>query len=89
MYSHQITHMEEIVCICVVCVVSASVLPLGAAWERLGFLPVTSTGIATLVGALPSTIPHRLGVILTVPLCESESDSCNEQDMRDIKMLSG
>ena len=71
--------MEEVVCIRIVCVVFSAVLSLGAAWEQLGFLSVTGTGVATLVGTLPPAVPHGLGVIFTVPLCESESDNYHKR----------
>ena len=65
--------MEEIVGICVVGVVLAAMLSLGAAHQCLCLLPVTSTGVATLVGALPASILHRFGVIFAVALWKSES----------------
>ncbi len=71
--THQITHMEEIVGICVVGVMLAAVLPLGAADQSLGLLPIPRTGVATLVDALPATVLHRLGVVFAMALWNSES----------------
>ena len=73
LYTHQITHVEEVVCIRVVGVVLAAMFSLGAAHQSLGLLPVTSAGIAALVGALPTSIPHWFGVVLAVALYNSES----------------
>lgn len=36
----------------------AAMLSLGAAHQRLGLLPVTSTGVAALVDALPASVLH-------------------------------
>ena len=58
--------MKEVVGVCVVCVVLAAMLPFGAADQHLGFVSVTCTGTAALVGALPVSIPDRLGVILAM-----------------------
>ena len=79
---HQITHVEEIVGISVVSVVLAAVLPLGAANQSLGLLPITSAGIAALVDALPSSVLHRLGMVFAVALWNSESTSviCTDND---------
>ena len=56
--THEIKHMEKVVCVCVIGVVLAAMLPLGAANDHLGFLIISSTCIATLVHALPTSVPH-------------------------------
>ena len=74
--------MEEIVGVSVVSVVLAAMLPLAAANQSLGLLPITSTGITALVNTLPSSVLHRLGVVFAVALWNSESTSviCTDHD---------